>query len=53
MLPTIVIGLLFALVIGFAAWKSIRSIRENKCPGCSGACAHAGSCATRQASLKK
>lgn len=48
MLPTILVGLLFAAVIGFAAWKSFRSMRENKCPGCSGACAHASRCSLKQ-----
>lgn len=44
--PTLVIGLVFAAAIGFAAFKSIKSIRNNKCPGCSGGCAHGGSCAS-------
>ena len=48
MLPTLLIGLLFAIIIGFAAWKSVRSIRNNKCPGCSGGCAQSGNCSLRK-----
>lgn len=38
MAATIIIGVLFFGLIGFGAYKSIKSIRSNSCPGCSCGC---------------
>jgi|GEM_PF-1039473 len=38
MIPTIIIGLIFFAIVGFGAFKSLKSIRNNTCIGCSGGC---------------
>jgi len=38
MLPTIIIGVVFFGIIGFGAYKSVKSMKNNSCPGCSGGC---------------
>ncbi|WHH58736.1 FeoB-associated Cys-rich membrane protein [Petroclostridium sp. X23] len=38
MLPTIIVGTIFFALIGFGAYKSIKSMKNNSCPGCSGGC---------------
>lgn len=38
MIPSIIVGTIFFGIIGFSAYKSFKSIRNNKCPGCSGGC---------------
>lgn len=37
-MANIVIGLIFFAIVGFAANKSYISMKNNKCPGCSGGC---------------
>ncbi|SCP99086.1 FeoB-associated Cys-rich membrane protein [Anaerobium acetethylicum] len=50
MMPTIIVGVLFFAAIGFGAYKSIKSMRNNSCPGCSGGCSaqQRKSCGGRQ-----
>lgn len=38
MLPTIIVGIIFFAIVGFGTYKSLKSIRNNSCPGCSGGC---------------
>ncbi len=38
MMANIIIGVLFFALVGYGAYKSIKSIRNNSCPGCSGGC---------------
>ncbi|NMB95778.1 MAG: FeoB-associated Cys-rich membrane protein [Clostridiaceae bacterium] len=38
MLPTIIIGIVFFGIIGYGVYKSVKSMRNNSCPGCSGGC---------------
>lgn len=38
MVPSIIVGVIFFGIIGWGTYKSIKSIRSNKCPGCSGGC---------------
>ena len=35
---TIMVGIIFFGLIGWGIIKSVRSMRNNSCPGCSGAC---------------
>jgi hypothetical protein len=37
-MSSLIVGLMFAIIIGFSGYKSWQSVRENKCPGCSGSC---------------
>ncbi len=37
-MSTIIVGVIFASIIAYGGYKSWLSMRENKCPGCSGAC---------------
>lgn len=36
--PNLVVGGIFVVIIGVAAYKTIKSMRSNTCPGCSGGC---------------
>lgn len=38
MAATIVVGAIFFGLVGLGAYKSYQSMRNNKCPGCSGGC---------------
>lgn len=38
MIPTLIVGLIFASIVGWSAYRSFKSIRNNSCPGCSGGC---------------
>lgn len=35
---TIIVGVVFVAIIGLAAGKSYKSMKNNSCPGCSGGC---------------
>lgn len=37
-METFIVGLLFFIGVAIAAWKTIKSLRNNSCPGCSGGC---------------
>jgi len=38
MFSTIIVGLIFFAILGWATNKSRQSMKENKCAGCSGSC---------------
>ncbi|HHV95944.1 MAG TPA: FeoB-associated Cys-rich membrane protein [Clostridiaceae bacterium] len=38
MLGNIIIGIIFFGLVGYGIYKSVKSMRSNSCPGCSGAC---------------
>ncbi len=38
MIANIIIGVIFFGIVAFAAYKSIKSMRNNSCPGCSCGC---------------
>lgn len=38
MLPTLIVGVIFFGIIALSTYKSIKSMKNNKCPGCSGGC---------------
>ncbi|MPW25566.1 FeoB-associated Cys-rich membrane protein [Alkalibaculum sp. M08DMB] len=38
MLPTIIVGVIFFGIVGIGIYKSIKAMRNNSCPGCSGGC---------------
>ncbi|NLK71815.1 MAG: FeoB-associated Cys-rich membrane protein [Clostridiales bacterium] len=38
MLPTILVGVIFFIIIGLGVYKSVKSMKNNSCPGCSGGC---------------
>ncbi len=38
MLVDILVGMLFAALVVFGAYRFIKSARNNTCPGCSGGC---------------
>lgn len=38
MLPTIIVGILFFSIVGFGLYKTIKSMKNNSCPGCSCNC---------------
>ncbi len=50
--PTIVVGLIFLAIIAFAGIRSYKSMKQNKCPGCSGGCACSGSCPSAETARK-
>ena len=38
MLPTIIVGVIFFGIVGLGIRKTIKSMKSNSCPGCSGGC---------------
>ena len=38
MLVDVIVGLIFAALVIFGAYRFIKSSRNNTCPGCSGGC---------------
>lgn len=38
MTATVVVGVLFFSLVAYGAYLSLKSIRNNTCPGCSGSC---------------
>ncbi len=43
MMPTIIIGLIFASIVIFAFTKAKKDVKANKCAGCSG-CSNKSQC---------
>ncbi|MBN2222606.1 MAG: FeoB-associated Cys-rich membrane protein [Vallitaleaceae bacterium] len=37
-MPTLIVGILFFGFVGWGAYKSHKSMKNNSCPGCSGGC---------------
>ncbi|MFZ7132220.1 MAG: FeoB-associated Cys-rich membrane protein [Eubacteriales bacterium] len=38
MLPTIIVGVIFFSIVSFGLYKSVKSMKNNSCPGCSCGC---------------
>ena len=38
MLPTVIVGLIFAAIVGYGVYRSVIGMKNNSCPGCSGTC---------------
>ncbi len=38
MLSTIIVGVIFLGIVGLGTYKSIKAMKNNSCPGCSGGC---------------
>ncbi|AHM57811.1 hypothetical protein EAL2_808p03060 (plasmid) [Peptoclostridium acidaminophilum DSM 3953] len=39
-MANIIVGGIFFAIVGYGAYKSISSMKNNTCPGCSGGCSH-------------
>lgn len=37
-LPTIIVGIIFFGIVAFGLYKTIKSMKNNSCPGCSCGC---------------
>ncbi|OHW61992.1 hypothetical protein EUAN_14400 [Andreesenia angusta] len=38
MMASVVIGAVFFGIVGYGAYRSVNSMKNNSCPGCSGGC---------------
>lgn len=44
MIANIVVGLIFFTAVGIGLKKSLKSMKNNQCPGCSGGCSEQKVC---------